>query len=62
VNQDQIIIQSPERLVHFQCPRCEGWWSIGDAPDREFWFCPWCGERSLTKDGTVPAVMSDEKP
>jgi len=37
---------SIEVLAHFQCPHCSKWWSIGDAPDREFWFCPWCGTKS----------------
>ena len=33
---------SVERLVHYQCARCGGWWSIGDGPtDRELG-CPWC--------------------
>jgi hypothetical protein len=34
---------SEERLTHFRCSACKGWWSIGDAPEREAWFCPWCG-------------------
>lgn len=37
---------SVETLVHFNCPACQKWWSIGD-PDRDKtrWFCPWCGTR-----------------
>ena len=34
---------SHEHLVHFNCPLCQKWWSIGDAPERDHWFCPWCG-------------------
>jgi rRNA maturation endonuclease Nob1 len=34
---------SIERLVHFCCTVCSKWWSIADAPDRDHWFCPWCG-------------------
>lgn len=46
-----LAVASEERLTHFQCARCAGWWSIGD-----FWarrrrladvlvqiYCPWCG-------------------
>lgn len=36
---------SDERLRHFQCHACQKWWSIGDAPEKKFWFCPWCGEK-----------------
>lgn len=35
--------QSVERLSHFQCGSCQGWWSIADAPDNRTWYCPWCG-------------------
>lgn len=35
---------SKEVLVHFQCSECKGWWTIGDAPERDHWFCPWCGK------------------
>jgi predicted RNA-binding Zn-ribbon protein involved in translation (DUF1610 family) len=39
---------SAERLMHFQCPHCIRWWSIGD-PDihKTEWFCPWCGQALL---------------
>lgn len=50
---------SNEHLVHFNCPICQKWWSIGDAgevgeptgvlPERDHWWCPWCGTR-LGKD------------
>jgi len=36
---------SVEHLAHFQCGHCKKWWSIGDAPVREYWFCPWCGAK-----------------
>lgn len=35
---------SHEHLVHFNCPICQKWWSIGDAPERDHWYCPWCGK------------------
>ena len=40
--------QSVERLVHFQCGDCDKWWTIGDAPERSLWYCPWCGEPNST--------------
>lgn len=51
---------SPEKLVYFQHLGC-GWWSIGDAPEREFWYCPWCGKR-LRADKRAPMeVQTGEK-
>ena len=52
-------LASVEVLVHFQCALCNKWWSIGDAPDRDYWYCPWCGvklERIMSNDqkSTVP--------
>ncbi len=47
--------QSAERLVHMTCGTCRKWWSIGDAPRRKEWFCPWCGRRQgleLTNKGS----------
>ncbi len=41
--------KSIEILHHFQCILCKKWWSIGDAPDREEWFCPWCGKKQNFK-------------
>ena len=47
---------SVERLVHYQCAKCGGWWSIGDGPtDRELG-CPWCAppahkRATMPKDG-----------
>lgn len=38
-----VVKQSVERLVHFECGKCRKWWTIGDAPDRADWYCPWCG-------------------
>jgi len=38
-----------ERLVHFSCGLCSKWWSIGDAPYRNHWFCPWCGVKHELK-------------
>lgn len=37
------VSKSVEHLTHFRCNACNGWWSIGDAPERDYWFCPWCG-------------------
>lgn len=38
--------RSVENLVHFSCPYCQKWWSVGDAPeDKEVWWCTWCGGR-----------------
>ncbi len=34
---------SDEKLRHFECFGCKKWWSIGDAPKKSSWFCPWCG-------------------
>lgn len=35
---------SVELLTHYNCGRCDKWFSIGDAPsDRTRWTCPWCG-------------------
>jgi hypothetical protein len=36
---------SKEHLHHFNCGSCKKWWSIGDAPKRKQWFCPWCGKK-----------------
>jgi hypothetical protein len=35
---------SIERLYHFNCPDCQGWWTIGDLPKIEKMFCPYCGQ------------------
>ncbi|MBP6942786.1 MAG: hypothetical protein KBB55_01950 [Candidatus Buchananbacteria bacterium] len=34
---------SIELLTHFCCEECKKWWAIGDAPQRDTWYCPWCG-------------------
>lgn len=35
--------RSVENLVHFNCPYCQKWWSVGDAPEeKKDWSCPWC--------------------
>jgi hypothetical protein len=38
--------RSVELLQHFQCGVCQKWWSIGDAPNRPNWYCPWCGREN----------------
>jgi hypothetical protein len=43
------IEQSIERLVHFRCGACRKWWSIADAPEQDYWYCPWCGDKLPTK-------------
>ncbi len=41
---DQSSYYSEERIGHFHCTVCNGWWSIGDPPkEKTEWFCPWCG-------------------
>lgn len=41
------ISHSLERLSHFRCGVCQGWWSVGDwhvrAKDRRHMYCTWCG-------------------
>lgn len=51
---------SIENLAHFQCPHCKGWWSVGDAPEREYWFCTWCGEASASPDSFQPEEPDGE--
>lgn len=51
---------STESLTHFKCPYCKGWWSIGDAPKREHWFCPWCGKVLGSPDEYRPEHESGE--
>jgi hypothetical protein len=38
--------RSVEQLQHFQCGACQKWWTIGDAPPRPNWYCPWCGREN----------------
>ena len=40
---------SIEYLVHYQCARCHGWWSIGDGPKTGHIYCPWCGVKHTLK-------------
>lgn len=37
------LIFSRELLMHYQCPACNGWWSIGDGRSYGGYFCPHCG-------------------
>jgi predicted RNA-binding Zn-ribbon protein involved in translation (DUF1610 family) len=41
---------SQEQLSHFRCGFCDKWWSIGDAPKKNKWFCPWCGKEQIFKN------------
>lgn len=38
------LIFSSELLMHYQCPACNGWWSIGDGRSYGGYFCPHCGQ------------------
>jgi len=38
-----------ENLHHFKCYFCKKWWSIGDAPSKHGWYCPWCGKYQETR-------------
>ncbi|MBM7843917.1 hypothetical protein [Herpetosiphon giganteus] len=49
---------SIEQLHHFQCGACSGWWSIGDAPPRDHWYCPWCGTQ-LINAGPLPPLAAN---
>ncbi|MCA0352473.1 MAG: hypothetical protein LCH85_10800 [Chloroflexi bacterium] len=53
---------SIEQLHHFQCGACSGWWSIGDAPPRDHWFCPWCGTQLINAGPLPPLNSSPEAP
>lgn len=44
--------KSIEKLAHFRCVSCSKWWSVGDAPQRDEWFCPWCGLKQSFTDKT----------
>ena len=44
--------KSIERLAHFRCSECSKWWSVGDAPQRDEWYCPWCGFKQTFIDKT----------
>ena len=52
-------VRSLERLSHFNCGYCHKWWSIGDAPERTTWFCPWCGKEQ--EFGDVEAADENEE-
>ena len=44
--------KSTEKLVHFRCRSCAKWWTIADAPARDEWHCPWCGNKQSFVDKT----------
>lgn len=52
-----------EKLVHFRCPKCQGWWTVGDAPidSKQDWYCPWCGVAINEKDAMPPNGLPSEK-
>ena len=37
------LIFSREMLIHYQCPVCNGWWSIGDGRSYGSYYCVHCG-------------------
>ena len=56
---------SHEHLVHFNCPLCQKWWSIGDEakpgsdsglPERDHWYCPWCGQKLEDDKSKQPLI------
>ena len=55
--------RSIENLHHFQCDKCNKWWSIGDAPKlKTTWWCPWCGEKHEPpppdpEEGTIAGIL-----
>ena len=51
---------SIETLVHFQCIKCNKWWSIGDAPilQKYNWFCPWCGYENILKPDITENILT----
>jgi hypothetical protein len=50
------VLKCVEHLTHFRCGVCNGWWSIGDAPERDHWFCPWCGAKLETQPSAEAAA------
>lgn len=34
---------SIEKLWHFKCPKCGGWFTIGDYQGKSGLYCPHCG-------------------
>ncbi len=51
---------SKEILTHFSCGHCKKWWSIGDVPKRNTWFCPWCGKAQENKKWNLPFRAQDK--
>ena len=45
--------RSEERLMHFQCSHCKGWWTIGDAhlSQQYRFYCPFCCAPEEGQDG-----------
>jgi len=63
-NKEETTSQEPnhtfsiEKIVHFQCGKCQKWWSIADAPlkTKEDWTCPWCSYKSSCIDKTTKNI------
>lgn len=59
------VIFSIEILIHFRCPTCQKWWSIGDPSPQPTIHCPHCGEvldSSTVQNTTAPikALLSGQ--
>jgi len=52
-----LIEYSTEKLVHFSCPDCKNWWSIGDWKNKSVMWCPHCG----SKHDVFPKEIAKEK-
>ena len=40
---------STEMLYHFNCEKCNMWWSVASTPNmvlyNKTWYCTWCGHK-----------------
>jgi rRNA maturation endonuclease Nob1 len=54
--------KSVESLTHFICAKCRKWWTIGDAPpEKDSWFCPWCGTENKYENKATNKNEKNEK-
>ncbi len=37
------IFYATEIIYHYQCPNCDGWWSVADTAPAQLTHCPHCG-------------------
>lgn len=56
------MIVSLEHLYHFNCERCNGWWSIGDYKwgEKQYIYCPHCGHQNTLPASPQNAAERDE--